>query len=99
MRKDFFLITIGILLILLNITLSVALPFCEMQTGDWILCTETKAGQFNTTSPAITVEFREPVRGLSLGQSIVFYSGDPVEPQDGHGTSECLGGAVMDAII
>jgi len=61
MRKDFFLITIGILLILLNITLSVALPFCEMQTGDWILCTETKAGQFNTTSPAITVEFREPV--------------------------------------
>ena len=34
------------------------------------------------------VEFAEPVRGLSLGQSIVFYSGE-----------ECLGGAVMDAII
>jgi len=31
------------------------------------------------------VEFNEPVRGLSLGQSIVFYQGE-----------ECLGGAIMD---
>ena len=33
-------------------------------------------------------EFSEPVRGLSLGQSIVFYDG-----------STCLGGAIMDKII
>ncbi len=33
-------------------------------------------------------EFREPVRGLSLGQSIVFYDGNT-----------CLGGAVMDKVI
>ena len=36
----------------------------------------------------LSVEFREPVRGLSLGQSIVFYYQD-----------ECLGGAVMDKIV
>lgn len=36
----------------------------------------------------LTVEFAEPVRGLSLGQSIVFYQGEA-----------CLGGAVMDKII
>jgi tRNA-specific 2-thiouridylase len=36
----------------------------------------------------LAVEFSEGVRGLSLGQSIVFYSGDV-----------CLGGAVMDKII
>lgn len=36
----------------------------------------------------LTVTFNEGVRGLSLGQSIVFYRGE-----------ECLGGAVMDAII
>lgn len=36
----------------------------------------------------LAVEFRNPVRGLSLGQSIVFYDGE-----------ECLGGAVMDKII
>ncbi len=34
------------------------------------------------------VEFQEPIRGLSLGQSIVFYEGE-----------NCLGGAVMDKII
>lgn len=34
------------------------------------------------------VEFTEPVRGLSLGQSVVFYDG-----------STCLGGAVMDKIL
>ncbi len=34
------------------------------------------------------VEFFEPVRGLSLGQSIVFYDGE-----------HCLGGAVMDKIL
>jgi len=34
------------------------------------------------------VEFPEPVRGLSLGQSIVFYRDE-----------ECLGGAVMDKIL
>lgn len=36
----------------------------------------------------LSVEFQEPVRGLSLGQSIVFYSGD-----------ECLGGAILDKVI
>lgn len=36
----------------------------------------------------LVVEFTEPVRGLSLGQSIVFYSGE-----------NCLGGAIMDKII
>ena len=35
----------------------------------------------------LAVEFREPVRGLSLGQSIVFYDGEV-----------CLGGGVMDRI-
>ncbi len=34
------------------------------------------------------VEFSEPVRGLSLGQSIVFYSGN-----------ELIGGAIMDKIL
>lgn len=36
----------------------------------------------------LVVEFLEPVRGLSLGQSVVFYSGEV-----------CLGGAVMDRIV
>jgi tRNA-uridine 2-sulfurtransferase len=36
----------------------------------------------------LAVEFAEPVRGLSLGQSIVFYDGE-----------NCLGGAVMDKVI
>lgn len=36
----------------------------------------------------LAVEFKKPVRGLSLGQSIVFYNGEI-----------CLGGAVMDKII
>jgi len=36
----------------------------------------------------VTVEFKKPVRGLSLGQSIVFYNDDT-----------CLGGGVMDKII
>jgi len=36
-------------------------------------------------SGAWEVEFSEPVRGLSFGQSIVFYQGE-----------ECLGGAIMD---
>ncbi|MEX2013337.1 MAG: tRNA 2-thiouridine(34) synthase MnmA [Parcubacteria group bacterium] len=36
----------------------------------------------------LTVKFREPVRGLSLGQSIVFYDGET-----------CLGGGVMDRVI
>ena len=35
----------------------------------------------------LAVEFREPVRGLSLGQSIVFYDGE-----------FCLGGGVMDKV-
>ena len=38
-------------------------------------------------SKQVTVEFREPMRGLSLGQSIVFYNNDV-----------CLGGGVMDKI-
>jgi len=36
----------------------------------------------------LCVEFQAPVRGLSLGQSIVFYDGDV-----------CLGGAVMDRVL
>lgn len=36
----------------------------------------------------LSVEFAEPVRGLSLGQSIVFYH-----------SNVCLGGAVMDRIV
>jgi tRNA-specific 2-thiouridylase len=36
----------------------------------------------------LSVEFKSPVRGLSLGQSIVFYQGE-----------ECLGGAVMDKVL
>lgn len=36
----------------------------------------------------LVVEFNEPVRGLSLGQSVVFYDGE-----------DCLGGAVMDSIV
>jgi tRNA-specific 2-thiouridylase len=36
----------------------------------------------------LAVEFEEPVRGLSLGQSVVFYKGET-----------CLGGAVMDKIV
>lgn len=35
----------------------------------------------------LAVEFKEPVRGLSLGQSIVFYDGEV-----------CLGGGVMDKV-
>lgn len=37
---------------------------------------------------SFSVEFTEPVRGLSLGQSIVFYGGET-----------CLGGAIMDKVI
>ena len=36
----------------------------------------------------LSVEFRTPVRGLSLGQSLVFYQGE-----------ECLGGGIMDKIV
>jgi len=39
-------------------------------------------------APFTVVEFEKPVRGLSLGQSIVFYSGE-----------ECLGGAVMEFVV
>jgi len=42
----------------------------------------------------LVVEFEKPVRGLSLGQSIVFYeTNNPDTP------STCLGGAVMDKVI
>jgi tRNA-uridine 2-sulfurtransferase len=40
------------------------------------------------TSDTVMVEFKEPVRGLSLGQSIVFYDGDV-----------CLGGGVMTEVL
>lgn len=50
--------------------------------GGKLPCTLSLSGK------RLVVEFREPVRGLSLGQSIVFYQGD-----------ECLGGAVMDKIL
>jgi tRNA-specific 2-thiouridylase len=36
----------------------------------------------------LSVEFAEPVRGLSLGQSIVFYRSE-----------DCLGGAIMDEVL
>ena len=36
----------------------------------------------------LAVEFAEPVRGLSLGQSIVFYDGET-----------CLGGGIMDKVL
>ncbi|OHB18121.1 MAG: hypothetical protein A2544_00500 [Candidatus Zambryskibacteria bacterium RIFOXYD2_FULL_43_10] len=39
-------------------------------------------------SKQITVEFQKPMRGLSLGQSIVFYENEI-----------CLGGGVMDKIL
>ncbi|MDO8569413.1 MAG: tRNA 2-thiouridine(34) synthase MnmA [bacterium] len=50
---------------------------------------------------SLTVKFNEPIRGLSLGQSIVFYS-DPASPRQGgagDGASICLGGGVMDKIL
>ncbi len=42
----------------------------------------------STHGKKLSVEFGEPVRGLSLGQSLVFYKGE-----------ECLGGGVMDRVI
>ena len=49
----------------------------------------------NRSSKIFTVEFKEPVRGLSLGQSIVFYL-----PDGKAGDSDvCLGGGVMDKIL
>lgn len=45
----------------------------------------------------VVVEFKKPVRGLSLGQSIVFYS--PDEASTKMGGDVCLGGGVMDKIL
>jgi tRNA-uridine 2-sulfurtransferase len=42
----------------------------------------------STHGKKLMVEFKEPVRGLSLGQSLVFYEGEV-----------CLGGGVMDKIV
>jgi len=50
--------------------------------GDKLSCKLSLKGK------RMVVEFAEPVRGLSLGQSIVFYSGE-----------SCLGGAVMDKLV
>ena len=50
--------------------------------GEKLPCTLSLSGK------KLSVEFERPVRGLSLGQSIVFYNGD-----------QCLGGAVMDTIV
>ncbi len=50
--------------------------------GEKLPCTLALSGK------KLAVDFENPVRGLSLGQSIVFYSGE-----------NCLGGAVMDKII
>ena len=50
--------------------------------GEKLSCTLSAEGK------KLVVEFSEPVRGLSLGQSIVFYEGE-----------NCLGGAVMDAVV
>ena len=44
--------------------------------------------QKNPAPSGLVVEFDNSARGLSLGQSIVFYSGN-----------ECLGGAVMDKVL
>ena len=41
----------------------------------------------NLIDKRLMVEFEKPMRGLSLGQSIVFYEGE-----------SCLGGAVMDKL-
>ena len=50
--------------------------------GEKLPCTLSAEGK------QLIVEFSEPVRGLSLGQSLVFYHGEI-----------CLGGAIMDKII
>lgn len=50
--------------------------------GEKLPCTLSADGK------KLIVEFTEPVRGLSLGQSLVFYEGE-----------NCLGGAIMDKII
>lgn len=44
--------------------------------------------RLNMNGKKLSVTFDEPVRGLSLGQSVVFYDGET-----------CLGGAVMDKIV
>lgn len=45
----------------------------------------------------LAVEFENPVRGLSLGQSIVFYlPGESSKPGEGN---VCLGGGVMDRVV
>ena len=55
---------------------------------------EKLTGTISESSKQLTVEFREPVRGLSLGQSIVFYEEDPAKD----GASICLGGGVMEEV-
>ncbi|PIP55708.1 MAG: tRNA 2-thiouridine(34) synthase MnmA [Candidatus Zambryskibacteria bacterium CG22_combo_CG10-13_8_21_14_all_42_17] len=48
----------------------------------------------------LAVEFKKPVRGLSLGQSIVFYLSLNANEEKSIDESDiCLGGAVMDRII
>jgi len=47
---------------------------------------------------SMTVEFKKPVRGLSLGQSIVFYLPAEASAKAGDG-DVCLGGGVMDKIL
>lgn len=49
---------------------------------------EKLACSLSADGKKLAVEFNEPVRGLSLGQSIVFYQG-----------KNCLGGAIMDKIV
>ena len=51
----------------------------------------------HAVSKRIIVEFREPVRGLSPGQSIVFYLPAEASAKAGGGDT-CLGGGVMDRI-
>ena len=48
---------------------------------------EKLPGNLTLIGKRLAVEFKNPVRGLSLGQSIVFYDGEV-----------CLGGAVMDKV-
>lgn len=44
--------------------------------------------KLSVVSRRLSVEFENPVRGLSLGQSLVFYSGE-----------KCLGGGIMDRVL
>lgn len=52
----------------------------------------------HSVSDKVIVKFEEPVRGLSLGQSIIFYLPDEALAKAGD-SDVCLGGGVMDRIL